>query len=67
MLADLIDVQGTSKVGKKWKAYPRPVKPTLSQRRGNADGLSQVDVKARLAAAREGRTITTASTESAST
>jgi len=27
MLADLIDVQGSSMAGKKWKAYPRPVKP----------------------------------------
>lgn len=26
MLADLIDVQGSSMAGKKWKAYPRPVK-----------------------------------------
>lgn len=36
MLADLIDVQGASKAGKKWKTYPRPIKPKVeSKHRGN--------------------------------
>lgn len=48
MLADLIDVQGSSKAGKKWKAYPRPIKATNGERRrrGNAAGRTRSQVVA---------------------
>lgn len=50
MLADLIDLQGSSKAGKKWKAYPRPLKPAQeSSRKGNAAGRTPEQVKAILA------------------
>lgn len=50
MLADLIDIQGSSKAGKKWKDYPRPLKPAnTSTRMGNAAGRSPEQVKAILA------------------
>lgn len=46
MLADLIDVQGSSVAGKKWKAYRRPVKPEGdSVRRGNAAGRTPEQIK----------------------
>lgn len=45
MLADLIDVQGSSKAGKKWKAYHRPLKsPDKTQRWGDAGGRSRAAV-----------------------
>lgn len=49
MIADLIDVQGSSKVGKKWKNYPRPAAATDTVKRGNTRGMSPEDVKKILA------------------
>src|SRR5690606_34330058 len=44
-LADLIDVQGSSKAGKKWKVYPRPWEVKGEQtRRGNAAGRTRAEV-----------------------
>ena len=49
MLADLIDVQGSSKAGKKWKSYPRPIKAQdKTQRWGNTGGRSRAEVVALL-------------------
>lgn len=46
MLADLIDVQGSSAAGKKWKAYPRPVQPQgTAKQRGDAAGRTPEQVK----------------------
>jgi hypothetical protein len=45
MLADLIDVQGGSKYGKKWKAYPRPVKAKdNNQKWGDTGGRTRAEV-----------------------
>lgn len=45
MLADLIDVQGSSKAGKKWKTYPRPTKKSKdSQRWGDTGGRTRTEV-----------------------
>lgn len=45
MLADLLDVQGSSKAGKKWKTYPRPVKAKEKSRRwGNVGGRTRAQV-----------------------
>lgn len=48
MMADLIDVQGSSKAGKKWKAYDkRPLKASdgvEKKRRGNAAGRTGAQV-----------------------
>lgn len=46
-MADLIDVQGSSKAGKKWKPYQRPIKArdgVEKKRRGNAAGRSRAEV-----------------------
>lgn len=45
-MADLIDVQGSSKAGKKWKPYRRPIKADAStkKRRGNAAGRTREQV-----------------------
>lgn len=46
-MADLIDVQGASKAGKKWKAYTRPIKAadgSEKKRRGNAAGRTRAEV-----------------------
>lgn len=46
MMADLIDIQGTKAMGKKWKAYPRPTKAVADQsRHGNAAGRTPEQVK----------------------
>ena len=46
MLADLIDVQGSKAMGKKWKAYRRPVKPkdVAIKRRGDTAGRTRSQV-----------------------
>jgi hypothetical protein len=45
MLADLIDVQGSSKAGKKWKSYQRPAKAKdKTQRWGDAGGRTRAQV-----------------------
>lgn len=45
MLADLIDVQGSSKAGKKWKTYPRPLKAkSKTQRWGDTGGRTRAEV-----------------------
>lgn len=46
MLADLIDIQGSKALGKKWNLYPRPTKPTEATRRGNAAGRDPEEIKA---------------------
>ena len=52
MLADLLDIQGSKALGKKWKAYPRPLKPRLSveRTRGNVAGMTREETVARLRA-----------------
>lgn len=54
MLADLIDVQGQTAAGKKWKAYPRPTKPRGRGDRdrivGNVAGMTYAETVARLRA-----------------
>ncbi|WP_159083901.1 hypothetical protein [Nocardioides terrigena] len=45
MIADLLDVQGSSKAGKKWKSYPRPIKPkSASQHWGDTGGRTRSQV-----------------------
>ena len=45
MLADLIDVQGQSKAGKKWKNYPRPnAAKKTGQRWGDTGGRTRAEV-----------------------
>lgn len=48
MLADLIDVQGSSKAGKKWKTYPRPIKADESTHKqwGDVGGRTRAEVVA---------------------
>lgn len=47
MLADLIDVQGQTAAGKKWKTYPRPMKAKdKTQRWGDVGGRSRAEVVA---------------------
>lgn len=57
MFADLIDIQGTKAMGKKWKTYPRPLKPAevSMHRHGNAAGQTPEQVKERLRLARMGQ------------
>lgn len=46
MLADLIDVQGQTAAGAKWKSYPRPMQPKAeTRRRGNAAGRTPDQIK----------------------
>lgn len=52
MLADLIDVQGQKAAGKKWKAYPRPLKPKTAVEHitGNVAGQTRAETIERLRA-----------------
>lgn len=54
MMADLIDIQGYSTAGKKWKPYPRPSDVT-PKRVGRTDGRSRAEVLAILGRAAEVR------------
>lgn len=47
MLADLIDVQGSSKAGKRWNTYPRPSAAKRdNQRWGDTGGRTRAEVVA---------------------
>lgn len=52
MIADLLDVQGSSKAGKKWKTYPRPIKPKSAIERitGETVGMTRAETIERLRA-----------------